>query len=248
MFRESRRNGTTRTGDRLTQAEMKARLNLRRVFVSQLGEPRLPVHRNLELRRLNAFLIRSSWIQYTCCLHFQKFYFCSFFKQMQHMRTRVTRPLRPCIAVVFSCLTAAACFGCGSSSQRGYIEHQEELFPVDGIVFFEGQPCKNAVVVFHRMSTSSGANPTSKPSSTPLNPRGECNEAGEFQLYTYSSDDGAPAGEYQVTVSWRDPEGTGREETFPELLPNRYQNQLTSGLTARINEGATFVPPFQLKR
>ena len=138
--------------------------------------------------------------------------------------------------------------GCGYGSRHGYIKHDEELFSVSGKVLFEGQPAKNATVVLHRKRDSLLQSGKSAADAPPM-PRGECNENGEFEVFTYALDDGAPAGEYQVTVSWRDPEGQGREEIYPELLPRQYQDPASSGLVAKVTEDDDNVlPPFQLQR
>ena len=153
-----------------------------------------------------------------------------------------------CLAVS---LSLACCLGCGSDSRRGYIQHDEELFPVSGQVLFDGQPAKNAVVVLHRKQNAAAvatSNPQSRAADATPNPRGECNSLGEFDLYTYASDDGAPEGDYLVTVSWRDPEGLGREENYPELLPPRYLNPQSSGLTISIKPGDSMLPPIKLTR
>lgn len=141
-------------------------------------------------------------------------------------------------------LVFLTCAGCGSNSRLGYIEHDEELVMVEGRVLFEGKPTSNATIVFHRTDSGDQKNIADRPP----NPRGECNENGEFQLYTYAHDDGAPVGDYRVTISWRDPQGTGREDNFPELLPAKYLDPKTSGLSAHITEEGGFIPQFELKR
>ena len=146
------------------------------------------------------------------------------------------------------CLLLAAC-GSDDRSQLGLVQHDEELFPVSGKVLVDGEPAKNAVVVFHRkenLGNSAGRLPQGPRQP---NPRGECDEEGDFELYTYLSIDGAPAGSYLVTVSWRDPEGEGREgENYPELLPRRFQVPMSSGLKVEIPEEETALPPFELTR
>lgn len=142
------------------------------------------------------------------------------------------------------------CLGCGAGSDRGYITHEEELLPVSGQVMFEGKPASNATVVLYRTEAPPPIESDSETTSNdpPLNPRGTCDRNGKFQLFTYAIGDGAPAGDYLVTVSWQDPEGRGRDENYPELLPRRYQNPKTSGLKVQITEGMTALPNFDLKR
>lgn len=171
--------------------------------------------------------------------------------EVENCWARACRTPRFCrsLTLLISTAVLATLSGCGYNTQHGYIKHDEELFPVTGRVLFEGQPAKNATVIFHR-KRSANDNGMAKPSANaPLNPRGECNDQGEFEIFTYAADDGAPAGDYQVTVSWRDPEGTGREENFPELLPRHYLDPGSSGLMATVGESdSNDLPPFELKR
>jgi hypothetical protein len=165
------------------------------------------------------------------------------------MTSRRSRQTQDYLLIVSSWLIIGWCIGCGYNSQHGYIKHDEELFPVSGRVMFEGQPAKNATVIFHRKRGATDSATKTSAANAPLNPRGECNEQGEFEIFTYALDDGAPAGEYQVTVSWRDPEGQGREENYPELLPRHFQDPASSGLIATVTaDESNDLPPFELKR
>jgi hypothetical protein len=79
-----------------------------------------------------------------------------------------------------------------------------------------------------------------------VKPRGKVGADGKFALTTYDGNDGAPAGEYKVTVElWL---SSGRDDAAPtNRLPIRYANPDTSGLTATVNAGATELQPFALK-
>lgn len=146
------------------------------------------------------------------------------------------------------CLMSTWCLGCGSGNDRGYIKHDEELFPVSGQVLFEGKPASNATIVLHRTESGPPVETDSGEMLAPLNPRGTCDTTGKFQLYTYAAGDGAPAGDFTVTVSWQDPENRGRDENYPELLPKRYLLPATSGLKAHVSGSENVLPTFELKR
>jgi hypothetical protein len=76
-------------------------------------------------------------------------------------------------------------------------------------------------------------------------------EDGTFVLSTYGTDDGAPAGDYAVTVQWyRDNPRTGREGLAPPIsvLPFRYTKAETSGLRVRIRDGENEIPTLKLTR
>jgi len=140
-------------------------------------------------------------------------------------------------------------YGCSTGNSLGYVTPDEELHPAVGSVTVDGVPAKNARVILHRLdsATLSGRIP-GDPKLIRPNPQGDCDENGQFQVYTYTPYDGAPVGEYLVTVSWTDPEARGRDgENYPELLPSRFQNPRESGLKATIVEGANVLDPIVIK-
>jgi hypothetical protein len=118
------------------------------------------------------------------------------------------------------------------------------LHTVRGKVLYDGSPIKGAVVIFH---------PKGGDSVTALRPTGVTDENGVFSLVTIK-DDGAPTGDYQVTVTWpepRAPAGDKLSQGMPETvdrLKGRYANPETSGLTATIKQGANELAPFELKK
>ena len=78
-------------------------------------------------------------------------------------------------------------------------------------------------------------------------------EDGSFSPTTYASDDGAPAGDYAVTVAWvreQDNQNAPLEEQRPpqNLVPERYSKTETSGLTVQIKPGPNELAPFHLTR
>jgi hypothetical protein len=153
-------------------------------------------------------------------------------------------PSAPRRAAGWSALLLLVATGCGQD-RRGYVEHSEPLIPVTGVVMVDGKPARNARVVLHRPDAPPAGQPTAdaKPS-----PRGECDDSGKFQIYTYAAYDGAPAGDYRVTISWKDPEGLNREgDTYRELLPAVYQHPVKSKLKASVAAGSPAELKFELK-
>ena len=75
-------------------------------------------------------------------------------------------------------------------------------------------------------------------------PMGIADEAGLFAVTTFERGDGAPAGEYQVTVLQRAPKLVGEEmvREGPNLLPQRLSDPATSGVTASIVAGENVLP------
>jgi hypothetical protein len=129
--------------------------------------------------------------------------------------------------------------GCSSG---GVAEGRMKVYPVSGVVKVAGQPAAGARVVFY------GATPELVGVGT-VAPAAVADENGVFQLQSYEPGDGAPAGQFNVTVSWPEevPEGVDPEVNRPkDRLKNRYINPETSGLTANVPEGGAELPPFEL--
>jgi hypothetical protein len=81
-------------------------------------------------------------------------------------------------------------------------------------------------------------------------PQGKTDDQGRFELFTYSSNDGAPAGEYQVAIAvLQAGSDDGSDQVKRERsvsLPAKYAEPKTSGLTATIEKRKTTLPSFQL--
>jgi hypothetical protein len=110
------------------------------------------------------------------------------------------------------------------------------VFPVQGQVLFDGKPATGAHVVFHPVGKSGGG---------ALRPAGQVDHDGKFTLTTFQSGDGAPEGEYAVTVElWE----SKNDNPAVNRLPGRYQQAKTSGLTAKVAPGENQVPVFKLAK
>lgn len=108
---------------------------------------------------------------------------------------------------------------------------------VTGVITYNGEPLANATVKFI---------PTD---STGSQSYGKTNEKGEYKLQTLlgAADAGTTPGEYKVTVDCITTVETGntieengeeKEETVAEsLIPTKYNNAETSGLTATVAPG-----------
>jgi hypothetical protein len=104
---------------------------------------------------------------------------------------------------------------------------------VRGQVLFQGRPTPGAFVAFHPLDPHVKDVP---------HPTAYADADGRFALGTYGAHDGAPAGEYAVTVVWWAPvqvtkaqEGDGVAPT--NRLPARYGDAKKSGLHASVREG-----------
>src|SRR5947209_451117 len=118
---------------------------------------------------------------------------------------------RPARLWVLFCFGAIALGACGSRTS---------LYPVRGEVFVKGRPAEGALVVFHPVAAHDPA---------AGRPRGIVAADGSFQLSTYTKADGAPPGDYIVTINWLDHDKR-KEEQVPDKLKGHYTSPNTSKL------------------
>jgi len=81
-----------------------------------------------------------------------------------------------------------------------------------------------------------------------VRPVAHANEGGFFDLTTYEEGDGAPAGQYAVTVEWRRPARAEDNAPPANQLPARYSRPDSTPLHVRIDAGTNELPPLELKR
>lgn len=119
--------------------------------------------------------------------------------------------------------------GCSSTPGR------PACYPVKGTVQFQQQPLEEAQVTLHPVSGT----------ITPL-PTGITNRDGTFSITTWAANDGAPAGDYKVTVVWKQLVQQGEEKirNGKNLLPAIYADPLRTPLKCSITTDAN--PPLQL--
>jgi hypothetical protein len=135
----------------------------------------------------------------------------------------------------FACLAPlglALALGCNSSSPH-VIENQKPVHPVKGKLTVAGKPAGGAFVLLVPVKEAA-ENPDPRPRATTA-------EDGTFALSTYGENDGAPVGEYIVTVYWED------TDTQADKLKERYRNAANSKLRATVKEGSNDLPPLDLK-
>ena len=78
--------------------------------------------------------------------------------------------------------------------------------------------------------------------------RGRTGADGRFRLGTYDKTDGAPEGQYVVTVVHFPLVQTGSDSVpGPNRLPKKYASPATTDLCVQIAKGVTTLPPLVLK-
>ena len=137
------------------------------------------------------------------------------------------------LGLVALMVVALGLSACGKSDGR------KPTFDVNGRVLLDdGKPAEHATVVLHPLDDSG---------PDVVKPRGKVTADGSFKLTTYDGNDGAPSGEYRVTVElWL---SSGRGDEGPtSRLPTKYAKPETSGLTATVKDGPTELKTIEIKR
>jgi hypothetical protein len=152
---------------------------------------------------------------------------------------RATNRFPRAAAIVVAAAALLSFVGCGDGRLATY--------PVTGTVIVDSQPAHGALVIFCPVEGQDAE-------LMRLRPAAETGPDGKYQLTTFETHDGAPAGKYQVMVRWGGPRPESSSEMRsdrarrpPDRLRGRFMNPQTSGLTATVDEEATEVPPFQLR-
>jgi hypothetical protein len=139
--------------------------------------------------------------------------------------------------LLFAVILGGLIAGCGGEVRTG----SEPVYPVSGVVTYQGQPVEGADVTFRNAEKNRSA-------------FGRTDDQGRFRLTTFSANDGAVAGTHSVTVvKLSTPAETAPavdleseayvpprmgQSTAPggpkSELPQRYSDPASSGLTATV--------------
>ncbi len=114
------------------------------------------------------------------------------------------------------------------------------VYRTQGTAVCDGQPMPNATVYLHPIG---GAAP-----DVPR-PRAVVRDDGTFVVGTYGKDDGAPPGDYKITVEWFAPGEQKNNPRGPQnVLPAKYARPDTSDLIVHVEAGDNQLPPIRLNR
>jgi hypothetical protein len=124
---------------------------------------------------------------------------------------------------------AAAAHGCSKSRDSNRLP----VFPVIGHLSVNGQTPTGAFVVLHPKNGTAIA-----PSGEAVHPRAVVKPDGSFVVGTYGAEDGAPSGEYSLTVEWRKiiRSSDGSPVLGPNVVPAKFARPQTSPVSIRIAE------------
>ena len=131
---------------------------------------------------------------------------------------------------------AVLLFALGCSSE----ESGPACFPVRGEVRLDGEPLGEAMILFH---------PVDKNSPTAVKPLANSDLDGRFEMTTFQRHDGAPPGEYAITVELRAlrPDGDEMIRDGRNLLPGHYRDPARSGFKFMVKNEPNEVPVINLQ-
>lgn len=136
------------------------------------------------------------------------------------------------LAVVSLSLGLLSLTGCGQSGPA-----KVETHPVRFDLTYRGRPTPGALVAFHPVTPTEGA---------PA-PRGVVTRDGQLKVSTFNGGDGAPEGEYVLTIQWSPlVKREGEVVQGPNVLPRKYTSPQTSGLRIRVASGENQIAPVRL--
>jgi hypothetical protein len=146
----------------------------------------------------------------------------------------VSRPVkRHGVGLFGAALLSIAITGCGDAKPK-----QVPVFPAKGTITFKGEPTAGAVIGLH---------PKAPPTDQYPSPRASVGVDGSFKITTYAGGDGAPEGDYAVTVLWYKPIKNGNDVTSgPNVIPAKYMKAETTDIEVKIVAGENNLPPIQL--
>ncbi len=139
------------------------------------------------------------------------------------------RGLGPVVGIL---ALTALCPACSSG--------RKPVHPVRGQVLVNGKPADHAQVLLHPVEGGSEA-------AEIVRPAGQTDDQGYFNVTSYLNSDGAPEGDYTVTVTWFRVARSGPNEVVRyNALPRRYAAPQTSQLRVTVNKGTNELTPLQL--
>lgn len=144
--------------------------------------------------------------------------------------------------IVNGCLAVAMSAGCSSGRLKS--AELQDLQPVRGEVSVDGKPAVGATVRF----VKNGDDPKSFKKMTFATVAAD----GSFELRSAvgeGSKPGAQPGDYAVAISWKlpiNPDDKDDSEMGPELVPEKYTDIATSGLTYSVKPGKNEIPRWDL--
>lgn len=159
-----------------------------------------------------------------------KFRFCNFSRVFQ----AGVRPGMAMSAALSAVVVALAMVGCSKTDKRLVV------YAAEGRVTWKGKPLAGAQLAFYPQGASTDA--------TTVTPRAQTDAEGRFKVKTYETADGAPEGEYAVTVLYYPMEKKdGGWVAGANAVPAKYSNPKTTDLRVQVAKQANTLPILSLQ-
>ena len=119
---------------------------------------------------------------------------------------------------------------------------RKACYPVTGTITVDGKPAVDCMILFYSNDPADHDGPNR------VLPLAMADENGKFKLSTFESGDGAPAGDYSITFTWRERSGLLKSQfDGPDRLNGKYATKEVSGKTVTIEKKPQDLPTFELK-
>ena len=127
-------------------------------------------------------------------------------------------------------------FGCSGKQEA----NRPKVHPVSGKILVAGKAAVGAQVVLYEKDQTG---------KTAYRPHGTVGADGNFHLTTFATNDGAPDGEYALTVIWPSPpvKGQGEDEEGPDRFAKRYADYRRPAARVKITSETSEIAPLELK-
>jgi hypothetical protein len=132
---------------------------------------------------------------------------------------------------MLAALVSLSALGCGKAASK------VATHPAKGSITFKGQPIHGALLTLH---------PKAPIENVPA-PRANVGKDGSFRVTTFNGGDGAPEGDYVLTVKWYKPIKNGNDLiSGPNVIPPKFGAPETSGVVVHIAAGDNELKPIKL--
>lgn len=138
----------------------------------------------------------------------------------------------PRFAFLSFAVTASLCIGCSNKP-----DWHAETYPVTGTVTINGSPPLNAFLVLH---TTDG----SRIDVRGTTPTAIIDEKGYFSFKTYEKSDGAPVGQFALTLHW--PMSLTSPDAI-DRLGEKFADPAKPLMNVDVIRGKNVIPPIDLK-
>lgn len=142
-------------------------------------------------------------------------------------------PVYRWLSIAVVALICQVIVGCG--------DQRMEVYPVHGTVSLNGTPAAGADLVFY------GTDEALQTVDAPI-PKARADEQGRYEVSSFEPGDGAPAGEYRVTVVWRQSDSNDPEnrDLARDRLQGKYADPQTSPLRVTVKPEPNNELPLEL--